>query len=409
MYFLYKMKFNRLILLSFLIVASSNIFANDSLISKILLRLEVLQNRYDPYFIQGLFPCYRQYVKNEFTLKKDDNIFFTGIVAYTLYKNKTYLSPENRLICNTILERFRLIAPKFKNTKGRNVYNFWRTDSVKIFPNSGWINWFNKTNSLADDLDDTAILLMALDEPDSSIETIHTLMQDYVNKPDWPVKNTMKEYQQYGAYSCWFGKKMMVEFDVCTIANVLLMVQSKNLAWKTADSASIDLLAHMIERKHHVTAAGIMSVYYKKTAIILYHLARLMSIKPILQLDKYKSQLIEEAKAEYVKTDIFLDKILLRTALLQWGVNLPDESIVLNDDILQTLENTEYPFFIANLACTMPKNLAYLFVNSGISKFNFYCPAFNEVILLEYIIEQQGFDKKNLNNKIATNYAPLYR
>ena len=361
--------------------------------------MEVLQNRYDPYFIKGLFPCYRQYVKNSHTLKKDDNIFFTGLIAYTLNKSKNNLSPENQVICNSILEKFRLIAPKFKNTKGRNVYNFWRTDSVKIFPNSGWINWFDKKNSLADDLDDTAIMLMALDEPDSSIATIHTLMQDYVNKPSWPVHNTMKEYKQYGAYSCWFGKKMMVEFDVCTIANVLLMVQSKNLPWKTADTASIDLLVHMIERKHHVTAPDIMSVYYKKTAIILYHLARLMSLKPILQLDKYKSQLIEEARAEYVKTDIFLDKLLLRTALLKWGINLPEEPIVLNEDILQNLEKSEYPFFIANLACTMPKHMAYLFVNSGISRFHFFCPAFNEVILLEYIIEQENFDKKNLNIK----------
>ena len=389
------MKGFRFIFVVLLLFTYTWVDANDSLINSILLRLEILQNRQDPYFIKGLFPCYRQYVKNRNSRKKDDNIFFTGLIAYTLNKNKADLSPSNRLICDSILARVKSIAYKFKNTRGRNTYNFWTTDTVKIFPNSGWINWFNKKNSLADDLDDTAIMLLALNESDSTIAEVHSLMQDFVNKKSWPVRNTPEAYKKYGAYSCWFGKKMMVEFDVCTIANVLLMVQSRNLPWKAADSASLALLVYMLEQKHHVTNPGIMSVYYKTTAIILYHLARLMSIRPIPELEHYKNQLIEDAKTAYSQSNQLPDKLILRTALLQWGVSLKDEILTFSEDILSETESIEYPFFIANLACTMPKQMAYLFVNSGISKFHFYCPAFNEVILLEYLMEQERYNKRS--------------
>ncbi len=397
------MKWDKSVIIFLFLISSLNVHANDSLVNKLLERLLVQQNGQDPYFVNGLFPCYRQYKLNHHTLKKDDNIFFTGLIAFTLNKNKALLSPKNRVLCDSILSRVKKISLKFKNNQGRNTYNFWPTDTVKIFPNSGWINWFDKKNSLADDLDDTAIMLLALNESNSSTDSVHMLMQEFINKPSWPVKNTLDEYKKFGAYSCWFGKKMMVEFDVCTIANVLLMVQTNNLAWLPADTASIELLCHMIEQKHHVTKPDVMSVYYKKTAIILYHLARLMSIKPIPQLEKYKPQLIEEAKNEYYTANNLIDKLILRTALLQFGTYIKEEPLELKDDLLTTIESMEYPFFIANLANTMPKDVAYLFVNAGVSKFHFYCPAFNEVLLLEYILEQEKYNKQYKIHEIKEN------
>jgi hypothetical protein len=42
---------------------------------------------------------------------------------------------------------------KFKNQKGRDTYNFWPTDNPMIFPNAGWMNIFNKSQSLPDDME----------------------------------------------------------------------------------------------------------------------------------------------------------------------------------------------------------------------------------------------------------------
>lgn len=378
----------------FFLLACNTGFANDSLIHQLLVRIEYLQSNQDSYFPQGLFPSYREYAKNRGRLKKDDNIFYTGLIAFTLQRLRLDLSKEDEIICDTILARTRRIAPIFKNAEGRSTYNFWRTNPPEIFPNGGWINWFDKSKALPDDLDDTAIMLLALDADSSIVANVHELMQEFTNKKKNRV-NSLKDYKQYEAYSCWFGKKMMVELDACTIANILYMVQQYNLNWTKADSACLQFLVHMIDKKDHVKYPDIMSVYYKKTSIILYHLSRLMSVKPIAELEAYKPQLIQEAKDEYKKSNDLVEKAMLRSALLQWNEDMPAEITMVNSNLINETESSDLVFFIANLACTLPKTFAYLLVNAGISKFYFYCPAYNDALLLEYLVLQKDYSQKH--------------
>jgi len=368
----------------------SYVRAGDTLVTAILKRIETLQNREDPYFTKGIFPCYRQYAFNKKRIRKDDNIFYAGLIGYIVNSHQNCLSADEKIISDTILIRIAGVAPKFRNRQGRNTYNFWPTDTLKIFPNSGWINWFDKSYALADDTDDTAIMLMVLNTNSDTVEQVHNLMQEFINKKSHPVHNTLKEYKKFETYSTWFGKKMVTEFDVCTIANILTMVQTYNLPWNAADSAGLNLLQYMIEHKDHLQHPDKLSVYYKNTPIILYHLSRLMYCKKISQLDVYKPQLIEEAKAAFNKSDNLVERIMLKTALLHWGYNWKEQPLILSENIITEVEKTHYPFFIANLACTMPKGIAYPFVNAGITKFYFHCPAFNLSLLLEYTLETIG-------------------
>jgi hypothetical protein len=369
---------------------SSN--ANDSLIHHLLQRLDYLQVNHAAYFPQGIFPSYRQYSTKDHPFKDDDNIFFTGITGLTLQQLRPYFQQEDQIICDSIIQRIKTIAPKFKNAKGRNTYNFWRTDTPKIFPNGGWLNVFNHSFALPDDLDDTAVMLLVLKESDSVFAEVHQLMQSFTNKAENPARTTLSAYKGIEAYSVWFGKKMLVELDACVLCNSLLMVQSKNLEWSKTDSASVGFLVQMIEHKDHITHPDVMSVYYKTTPAILYHLSRLMQIKKINALEKYKAQLIIDANQAYAASNNLLEKILLRTALLRWGVSLPHEEIF-SHDLVKEVEETHLVFFIANLACILPKNLAFGLFNLGLTRFYFYCPAYYDALLLEYLVLQKRFNE----------------
>ncbi len=371
-------------------------YCNDSLVHQLLLHLNALQVQHDPYFPAGLYPCYRQYAKNRISVKKDDNIFYTGLVGFTLRRIRPQLNAEDKILCDSIFARIAVVAPKFKNQKGRETYNFWRTDTTKVFPNSGWINMFDKVNALADDFDDTNIMMMVLNQPVSVAAKVHMIMQDFVNGNGQTVKTALRDYKNYAAYSTWFGKKMVIELDACILSNTLYMVQNYNLAWTKADSTSLDFLVHMIEKRDYMKHPGAMSVYYVTSPIILYHLARLMSIKAIPELEKYRHQLISDAMHEYAGTNSLMEKVILRTALLQWGTEPSASETIQADNIIKDTEQSDFVFFIANLACTLPGYLAYPLVNSGITKFYFYCPAYNDALLLEYIIEQKKYDKAKL-------------
>ena len=49
--------------------------------------------------------------------KKDNNIFFNGLIAYTLNDIKSHVSGENHLIIDSILIRTKPLFAKFKNRK----------------------------------------------------------------------------------------------------------------------------------------------------------------------------------------------------------------------------------------------------------------------------------------------------
>src|SRR6202008_510002 len=111
------------------------------------------------------------------------------------------------------------------------------------------------------------------------------------------------------AYSTWFGKKMPVVFDVSVLCNVLSFVQLNNLPWTKADSASLELIVKTIQRGDIIKHAVFVSPYYGNTSIILYHLARLMSIKPISRLEQLKPGLISLAQERLHAAGDPLEKI----------------------------------------------------------------------------------------------------
>jgi len=356
--------------------------------TRLLQRIAALQPKDDGIFPKGLFPSFRTYALNQHRQKADINIFFTGLISFTLKNLRKDFTPYQQKIADSIIVAANTSSVKFKNRKGRDTYNFWPTDTPVIFPNSGWMNWFNKQQALPDDLDDTVIMLLALNATDSVAKNVHTLMQAFANNGQKKVNNTFKAYRDLGAYSTWFGKKMPVDFDISVLSNVLYFVQSYDLPWTAADSASLQLIEKLTEEKKHLTDASYISPHYSSPAIILYHISRLMQLKPIAALEKNREALIGDARKLLENPLPFMDQVLLQTALMRWGVQPAIIQINQKKSLAELIEDDSFSFFIANMASMLPDGLKKTAGAAEVGKFYYFCPAYNNLLVLENLIWQ---------------------
>ena len=179
-------------------------------------------------------------------------------------------------------------------------------------------------------MDDTVLSLLALDAEDSVASNVHALMQEYVNSDTNKVRSVINMYNDLPAYSTWFGKKFPVVFDVSVLCNILSFVQLYNLQWTKADSASLNVIVKTIENNYHINKPVYASPYYTKTSIILYHVARLMSIKKITELEELKVKLIKDAVNEFAHSNNLMEKIILSSAILKWGYSPPSFALTSN-------------------------------------------------------------------------------
>lgn len=347
-------------------------------------RIQALQPAESSVFPKGSIPSYRVYALNRDLEKADINAFYSGLTMFTLNSVSPLLQPEQKAVSDSIVRAVSPVLDKFRNRSGRFTYNFWPTDTPQIFPHSGWMNWFDKSQSLPDDLDDTVILLLAQEARDSVARAVHALMQGYTNTDGKQVRNTFDSYRDMKAYSTWFGKKMPVDFDVCVLANVLYFVQAYRLPWTAADSASLQLIERVLSEKKHLTHAAYVSPHYSKLPNILYHISRLMALRPIPSLEKFRPQMVNEAKAAFAGADNFMEEVILSTALLRWGVTPPQGKTWEAESLTELIEAPTFSFFIANMASMLRDPLKSWLHSLG--KFYYYAPAYNHVLFVENMV-----------------------
>jgi hypothetical protein len=359
--------------------------AQDSLLIHYLLkRIAQQQIQKDGFFITGLYPSYISKQEKFSTKKKDNNIFFNGLISYTLNEVKPQADTASQQMIDATLSYAKPAFDKFKNSKGRPTYNFWRTDSAYDYPYFGILNPFTKNISLPDDMDDTVLSLLALNADDSTAKEVHELMQQFVNSDSNRVRSIIEEYRRLPAYSTWFGKKFPVVFDVSVLCNVLSFVQQYNLKWTKADSASLNVIIKTIEHNYHFSKTVYASPYYPKPSLILYHVARLMTIKPIPELETLKIKIVSDAAKELALTTNTLEKIILSSTILKLGYEPPAINIDRNE-IENQIEQNDFCFFVGNVSSYF-KDFQKAFATANeIGFFYHYCPAYNDALLLEYL------------------------
>ena len=369
--------------------------SNDTIWSyQLLTKIQTIQQT-NTGFPPGIFPSTRVYAYNKNNIKNDPNVFFTGLIVLMLKKYQKYCTPFQQGIINQIAKDALSQVGLFKNKQGRDTYNFWRTDTPQIFPNAGWLNKFDKSQSLPDDFDDTVILLWAQEVTRERAAAIHDTMQFFTNTNGKTVNNTLTAFETLPAYSTWFGKKMPIDFDMAVLCNVLSFVDTYDLPWTISDSASLQLIKTAIQNNWHMRKANFIAPHYAKPAVILYHIARLLQSGKQQNLEALmalKPALLHNTDSLLTITKDPLETVLLQSARLQFGGIAGDVQATQAVEAA-VIEQSFYPFFIANMASMLPNPVKRPLSKLAFAKFEYRCPAYNLALLWE---------NKHL-------YVPLYK
>lgn len=370
---------------SFRLMAASVDTISVNALLQILTHQQTLTNN-NNQFTKGTFPTYRTYHFN--AAKPDDNIFFTALIVFTLRELYPNFNANDKVLVDSIIQNALPAFKKFKNASGRNTYNFWPTNPTIVFPNGGWLNLMNTSMALPDDMDDTVISLMALNTDSTDAQNVHLLMQQYVNLRNGKKnRSAPKTLRLYSTYSTWFGDKMPVDFDVCVLSNVLYFVYKNNLSVSKADSAAINLIKTCIAHNYLKTKSAMIAPHYQRLPVILYHLARLMSLPNFNGLDNERKELINMTHQllDQSSTHDF-DKIILSTALLKWHDHPSQNNIIKTQSFSDFLFNNDFVFFKATMGSILPSVFKNLFTSLQIGVFNYYSPSYNLVLLMEYLV-----------------------
>jgi hypothetical protein len=114
-----------------------------------------------------------------------------------------------------------------------------------------------------------------------------------------------------------------------------------------------------------------------------------MALIPIPELEKFKPILIQQAQELRQKKQPLLNQVLLSSSLLRWGVKPNFITIQNTLDLNQLVEDDEFSMFNANIANMLPYKVKKIGTSLKLSLFNYYCPAYNNVLFLENIILSQ--------------------
>jgi hypothetical protein len=340
-------------------------------------------------FTKGTFPSFRTYHFN--AAKPDDNIFFTALIVFTLRDLYPNFNADDKVLVDSIIQNALPAFKKFKNATGKNTYNFWPTNPTIVFPNGGWLNLMNTSMALPDDMDDTAISLMALNTDSADVQKVHLLMQQYVNLRNGKKnRSAPKILRSYPTYSTWFGDKMPIDFDICVLSNILYLTYKYNLPVSKADTAAINLIKACISHHYLQSKSAMIAPHYQRLPIILYHLSRLMSLPNFHRLDNERKvlinmthQLLNQSSTQY------FDKIILSTALLKWHEYPLNNTIIHTQSFSDFFFNNDFVFFKATMGSILPSVFKNLFTSLQIGVFNYYSPSYNIVLLMEYLLLHQ--------------------
>jgi hypothetical protein len=393
--FLYKMPklFKIFFLISFFICSIANAQGKDAaLIDSLIDDISSTQVKKDGEFYAGMFPSFRECGGAPHNYQPDNNIFFTAIAAFTLRNMLPYLHDENKKTAEEIIRKASTAYPHYKDQYGYPYYNFWPTHAP-IMPHTYYFKYLKSVFGQGEDADDSVMILMTGDNDDSSNAILKKRMIEISNLSKNKIISTYKKYRNYPAYSTYLGEKMTPDFDFAVHCNILYFMFDKKLPLVKQDSATIQLLAEIIKNREYMKTPTYLSPYYVKSSILIYHVVRLISAFHIAELEKFKPQLIEDARKLLRTSENLMDQIILRTSLLRLGADTPPLNIS-NIDEFENSNQKQYIFFQARAAFSYPPPFKQIFLHWSYITYYFYCPAYNKILWLEYLTEKKHKDQR---------------
>lgn len=361
---------------------------NDSVLINALVKeiaaMQVQQDGKD--FYAGQFPSFRECAGAPHNYQPDNNVFFTAISVFTLKNLLPYANDADKKKLQNIIDKAVEIYPYYQNRYGYPYYNFWPTHKP-IMPHTYYFKYLKSVFGQGEDSDDSVMILLGEDNNGSASETLKKQLIKTANLSQKKIISTYKKYRNIPAYSTWLGLRMTPDFDLAVQCNILYFMLDKKLPLVKQDSATIHLLQQMISNRDYIQTPVYISPYYVHSSVLLYHIARLLGKFSIPELDTYKSQLIADIQTEISRTKNIMDQIILRTALLRLGAISP--SLGLHDlQEFETSNKDQFVFFQARAAFSYPAPFKQIFLHWSYINYYFYCPAYNKILLLEYLLEK---------------------
>lgn len=339
-----------------------------------------LQVQSDPFYNNGLFRSQRMYRKHVY---QDNTLFYSSLIALTLNSLVDKSSKENDETIEEIYEGVKSNALRYQSRRGRPTFNYWQTNPDIPHPN-GPARYQTDKYKVPDDFDDTSMIGLLLDSPEFSLE-IRNEMVRYTAERKKKVKTTFNRLKHSKAYGVWFADKWKQEFDISVMANTLGFVFENGFALNQYDSASIEFIKRSIADDLHKKQPFVLSPYYTKTAVILYHIARLLASDTSGLMEVIKPKIISDIYEELDQAEMEMHQVILYTSLYRLGEH-PDVQI----DVAQLkAEEKEFRWFSANfmLAIGSGTFLRKTFHESRIvPTFYWRCDAYYWTLYWEYLI-----------------------
>lgn len=383
----------RLIFLTIFFFTSTGLLhaqeTDSALIHKLIRQIDSAQYKQnDGEFYAGMFKGYRACGGGPHNYQPDNNIFFTAVTAFGLRNMIPHLTGENKTVAENIYKRASTSYPLFKNRYGYPYYGFWGTNDI-IMPHTFIFQYLKQVFGQGEDADDTVMILMSSDTDDSTAKVLKKRMVSLSNITKGKrIISTYKKYRDIPAYSTWLGDRMAPDFDFAVHCNILYFVLDKKLPLVREDSATIHLVAEMVKNREYMTDPIFLSPYYVHSSILLYHLTRLMGAFTIPELEPYKPQLIADINSLLPTSHNVMDQVILRTSLLRLGAPAPELGLHSIQEFDESNQQN-FVFFQARAAFPYPEPLKKIFLKWSYIYYYFYCPTYNKMLWLEYLVEKE--------------------
>lgn len=341
-------------------------------------QIEKLQSGGEPYFPPGIFPAYRVNPLIRYN-RPDTTIFFSAISAFTLQTLKAQQEPELQNRIGRICEKITVHYPDFRNKDGLKTYNFWKTKPSRHFPNGHIFHKYEHFR-IPDDVDDTAFVYLTTNPTPEELTWLKEKLTIHANGYKQWIKNTYSEYQSLPAYSTWFGKNMYIEFDVSVLSNLMYFIFKYDLPLNRHDEASLEYIRSVIASGRYMKVPFRCAHQYPRTALIIYHVARLIGVFNPSSLAGVKEKLIADTLSLLARTENKMDRVILSTALMRLGIKttrIPVENYNVEDF-------KGFYFFIAGLLTAYENPVLYRLSVSPLFHMHWICEAHCWVLLFEY-------------------------
>jgi hypothetical protein len=344
---------------------------------QLLSEIQSLQSKGNTIYPEGIFQSQRKY-SFAGICREDDNSFFTALIIFTLQRLKKYFSAEEWKVVQDIKLQAQNAFPLYKSKKVEGAYNFWRVEKNAHFPNG---NIFSKMNrfALADDVDCTALVYLAKGYSNEDILNLKNKLIHYSTLPVKVSNNTLPRYRSLKLYSTWFGKYIPIETDVCVTANLLYLLFESKAILNEFDLDSVQFIYSVVNNDEHKVQSFRVAPYYPKSSIILYHIARLLSVTSHPDLLQLKEKLKADIFQKLSENIHAMERVILNTSLIWLGETNRIEDLEMPADI-------RFSWFIAGMLTSINNPFAKVFASSPLFHIQFYCEAYMKTLFLEYKI-----------------------